>query len=245
MTTSRNTRQREVLDKALYERVLTEKDARIAELTAALEHEREQSRRYADALSKVQSVLPQSVNPIALDQGQPKSVRASPFPMWLNTASNALGGVLGTVVLSAVAIGYGIIEKRVPIILSTIGYTLYGVSFILFAWWNYKLHKVSTSGGTISVPVMAVNSGLNSLLRLGLTVWYGNIILFAGSHRWIREAIFVTHEHHWLSVLVHLFGLWPLCFFAYQGTKDLKTFIEMLQSPANGRVFFKGYIPPQ
>jgi hypothetical protein len=42
---------------AAYERIIAEKDARIKDLTDALEHERERSRRHADAYARAQALL--------------------------------------------------------------------------------------------------------------------------------------------------------------------------------------------
>ena len=42
---------------AAYERIIAEKDARIKDLTEALEHERERSRRHAEAHTRLQALL--------------------------------------------------------------------------------------------------------------------------------------------------------------------------------------------
>jgi hypothetical protein len=42
---------------AAYERIIAEKDARIKDLTEALEHERERSRRHAEAHARLQALL--------------------------------------------------------------------------------------------------------------------------------------------------------------------------------------------
>lgn len=57
---------------AYYERLLDEKDARIAQLVSALEHERAQSHRHADAHARAQDLLKPSE-----PSGQPPPARLS------------------------------------------------------------------------------------------------------------------------------------------------------------------------
>jgi hypothetical protein len=55
----------------LYQRLLTEKDARISELTTALEHEREQSRTWREALHRAQDTATREQTLRALDTMPP------------------------------------------------------------------------------------------------------------------------------------------------------------------------------
>lgn len=69
--TGTRTGTRQVVMSAFYERLLLEKDARIGELAAALEHERAQGRRLAEALAREQTLraLPAPQEMAAQDHG--------------------------------------------------------------------------------------------------------------------------------------------------------------------------------
>lgn len=232
--------------KIFYERLLTEKDARIAELVAALEHERELSKQYADAYikSQVTLALNTSASSAPATRELPEKNDAS-FPMGLTTVSNTIGGVLATVLISVLAVVYSVVVKQLSTIAAVAGYIFLISCTLLFIWWNYKLYIVSKSGGTVSVPVMAVNRGLNALLRLGISVWYIYLVVFSKPHIWINTFLVAINKHHWGTIALHLFQVLPIFWFAYEGMKDLKEFIKMLRSPADARVYFEGYVPKE
>jgi len=58
-----NTGRRQADIVQMYENLLAEKDRRIGDLTAALNHERAQSRRHAEALTRAQELLAQADRP--------------------------------------------------------------------------------------------------------------------------------------------------------------------------------------
>ncbi|MBV9852156.1 MAG: hypothetical protein JO250_21020 [Armatimonadetes bacterium] len=77
--TRTRTQTRRMVLSAFYERLLTEKDVRIAELTAALGHEREQARRLAEALAREQA-LPAPTSPEAAPDAPEASKNAQGGP---------------------------------------------------------------------------------------------------------------------------------------------------------------------
>jgi len=89
----------------LYQRLLTEKDTRIGELTAALEHEREQSRRLADALAREQTLRALPAPPAA--PREPETGRTSD-----DTRNGAEGPQRGTETAKPRASWWGRLLKR-------------------------------------------------------------------------------------------------------------------------------------